>query len=127
MVDWLSDHDQAFKDICNHFNIDANDEYSVDELSRYQLSDLLDWISDHEQLYDDMKDHFLYGVEESLNQLTEGVKRVARISFDIMYDPDSDEPNSQPGDIAYGFEWELEHNIEGVELIGSNIEDITNI
>ncbi len=60
-------------------------------------------------------------------KLTEGAKRVAQISFDIMYDTDSEEPNSQPDDIMSGFEWELKHGLEGVELLGSNIEDITDV
>lgn len=68
-------------------------------------------------------------MDESLKEsckLTESAKRVAQISFDIMYDPESDEPNSQPEDIAYGFEWELS-NTGYCKVLGSNIEDITDV
>ena len=64
--DWLSEHDQAFKDCLNVFGyeLDNKDKYLEVEAEDFinktetTLDDLLGWIAEHRQLAEDFEDAF---------------------------------------------------------------------
>lgn len=49
IIDWLSNHDQAWEDACEYFE--------SEDLEEVDLDDLLDWIDEHDQLHDDLVDY----------------------------------------------------------------------
>ncbi len=64
MIDWLSEHDQAYQDCQDHFGVD--DLYDVPS------DDIYNWICDHDRLFEDFMNHFGHeavGVEECDNPI----------------------------------------------------------
>lgn len=72
IIDWLSEHDQAFEDAKSHFN--SEDLSEVDEDS------LMDWIQDHDQLSKDFDSFFDI---ESLDEAVSNLKKRKEIAQKI--------------------------------------------
>lgn len=52
IIDFLSDHETAFTDICNFFDIEEEDfDEQCEALHAEEVSDLVNWISCHDQLW----------------------------------------------------------------------------
>ena len=68
IIDWLSEHDQAYQDCQDYFGIDNLEDIDPD--------DILDWIFDHDRLAEDFSDHFgkLATGDEYLYQFMEELK-----------------------------------------------------
>ena len=60
IVDWLSEHDQAFDDAKSHFK--------KSNLNKVDKDDILDWISEHYTLTSDFENFFNCSIDESLNE-----------------------------------------------------------
>ena len=56
IVDWLSDHDQAYND--------AQDFFGIDNLNDVSVADLEAWISDHDELWYDYCNYFNLNPDE---------------------------------------------------------------
>lgn len=66
LVNWLSDHEKAFKDYCEKFNVDFNN-FDPDHLEVLNLPSpdkTMGWLMEHETLYSDFLYHFEYEDEE---------------------------------------------------------------
>lgn len=60
ILDWLSDHEQAWKDFTMYF--------AGTDLSQLSTSEIVDWISEHDELYSDYERYF--NINESLSEAT---------------------------------------------------------
>lgn len=66
LVNWLSDHEKAFKDYCERFNVDFNN-FDPDHLEILNLpspDETMGWLVEHETLYSDFLYHFNYEDDE---------------------------------------------------------------
>ena len=59
ILDWLAEHDQAWKDIITYFG-------SEDAVMEASLDDIVSWISDHEELSADFENKFSCKLEEAI-------------------------------------------------------------
>lgn len=60
ILDWLRDHEQAWKDFTMYF--------AGTDLSKLSTSEIVDWISEHDELYSDYERYF--NINESLSEAT---------------------------------------------------------
>nr|DAP55328.1 MAG TPA: hypothetical protein [Caudoviricetes sp.] len=60
ILDWLSDHEQVWKDFTMYF--------AGTDLSKLSTSEIVDWISEHDELYSDYERYF--NINESLSEAT---------------------------------------------------------
>lgn len=76
IVDFLSDHETAFEDACEAFDVFADDfDEQCEALNKEDPEDLVNWISEHEMLWTDFcnyigseLDQFNESLDESLNE-----------------------------------------------------------
>lgn len=59
IVNWLSDHEQAYDDACNHFQ--------TDDLMTVKAEDVEAWICDHDQLCEDYCKYFGLDCDDIVN------------------------------------------------------------
>jgi len=59
VLSWISEHNQAWEDFCNAFELDEQEKEDVSEASKFvDVEDVLDWISEHETLQEDYDNKF---------------------------------------------------------------------
>ena len=66
LIDWLSEHDQAYDDIRDFFGVD-----DLDDLGYEAYDSIMDWIADHDRLYEDLINHFGHaalGIEDEVEE-----------------------------------------------------------
>ena len=102
MIDWLSEHDQAWEDCCDYFGV--NDlETEVDSDAVYE------WICDHDRLYEDFMNHFgITGCVESATNTSNMPSNSIMIDDDVDVIQAEDNTEWDPEDYAGGYtEWKL--------------------
>lgn len=77
VADWLSEHDQAYEDALEHFD--------VDDLNDVSEEGLIDWISEHDQLYEDYKNYFNIYDDEDEEESSADEKYVYELEQDLQY------------------------------------------
>lgn len=67
LVDWLSEHSQAWEDCCNYFGIplELDEDEQFDQLVRVPFFEVINWIAEHDMLYDDFQQFFGLGIYET--------------------------------------------------------------
>lgn len=122
VINFLADHEQAWEDCCNYFKLNPDDE---DALYQIDPAELEDWIWDHRGLYHDLERY----LSEGLNEDFDSESHISKVSFDIQYvgDGDEDDAIDRIEEIINGFEWELENNYNDIELLGSDVENMTEV
>lgn len=81
LIDWLSEHDQAYSDICDAFGTNDLEDLSYDQI--------LDWISDHDRLMEDCMNHFGHDVfmaTSTSNIIAGSAQVLAEIDQDYLWD-----------------------------------------
>lgn len=66
-IEWLSEHENAFDDFCNYFDLDVDDEDFSDKID---LEEAISWLQDHETLSEDFLTHFAYMDADDVAHMT---------------------------------------------------------
>ena len=78
IVDFLSDHETAFEDACEAFDVFADDfDEQCEALNKEDPEDLVNWISEHEMLWTD----FCNYIGSELDQFNESLDESLKESF----------------------------------------------
>lgn len=64
VIEWISEHDQLFDDLCNYFNLDPDSENIADDID---LTDVLSWLSEHVTAMRDFMAEFTDATREELD------------------------------------------------------------
>lgn len=81
LIDWLSEHDQAYSDICDAFGTNDLEDLSYDQI--------VDWISDHDRLMEDCMNHFghdIFMATSTSNIIAGSAQVLAEIDQDYLWD-----------------------------------------